>query len=363
MGVLVIYIHWKIDAESFHQFFYIEITETGIESYRSLLGDDALHMMEIEQTMLGGLGSVKVDISEREAVLLIQEYAALNRKYGEELPGGLDEYAFILNRKMDVSENEVHALFAKTCIRLENENQLINYFLMRYFSGDGAAVEYLSDGRIDREISVSKYQDTLCLNTIEVRKNLYDEVTYLCESLVESDTEHRLIISELALGGGFVTAFDIISSFSISPAETAMKLERPEFITVYDILADTDRVLDFLDDKYQNALKRDTDEGRLYLRFNENNDHLKQLVYRLNDDIKGMLYVTDEGQLILAAYSLTQIQRLERSAQTWPFAREIMIIAKYEFKEDVFYDFIKSDGGDFVRYVEEICEFGPEDED
>jgi hypothetical protein len=35
-------------------------------------------------------------------------------------------------------------------------------------------------------------------------------------------------------------------------------------------------------------------------------------------------------------------------------------IAKYEFKEDIFYDFVRADTGDFVHYVNDICDFDPE---
>jgi hypothetical protein len=89
---------------------------------------------------------------------------------------------------------------------------------------------------------------------------------------------------------------------------------------------------------------------------------LKKPVYRLNDDIKGMIYVTDEGQLILAAYSLSQIHRLERGIQSLPFGRKLLALAKYEFKEDMFYDFVSNGTGDFVSYVEEVCEFEPEED-
>jgi hypothetical protein len=88
---------------------------------------------------------------------------------------------------------------------------------------------------------------------------------------------------------------------------------------------------------------------------------MKRSVYRLNDDVKGMIYVTDDAQLILAAYSLPLIHRLERESQSWPFCRQLLPVAKYEFKEDIFYDFVRADIGDFIHYVNDICDFDPED--
>jgi hypothetical protein len=372
MGVLVVYIHWQIEPErrggdasgNFHQFFYIETSEIGIESYRGFVGDDAETMLEAEQAMLGGLGAQKVDISKREAFLLLQQYAALNEKYGEALPDGVEEYDFILSERIDASREEQIELLEKTCERLEDENQLINYFLMRYFAGDTEVVDLLTERPLAEELSPSDRAATMCLNRIEERADASGGISFICESLIETEAEHRILVSELTLANGLVRSLAIISEFPISNAETAMKLERPEFITVYETFTEPDDIRDFLDKRYPAALKRDTDAGKLYLNFNENNHHLKKTLYRLNDDVKGMLYITDEGQLILASYSLSRIHRLERDVRTFPFGRALLPIAKYEFREDAFYNFIRSESGDFVHFVEYLCDFDPSgDED
>ncbi|MDR0357813.1 MAG: hypothetical protein LBH63_05555 [Clostridiales Family XIII bacterium] len=371
MGVLVVYIRWRLDpdrrrnvaASGFHQFFYIETSEFGIESYRSIAGDDAATMLEAEQAMLGGLGAKKTDISKREAFLLIQQYAKLNEVYGEKLPDGIDEYDFILQEKIDATPEEEYALLRKTCEKLETTNQLINYFLMRLFAGDLPVAGLLSAPDLAAQLPREYFAATLCMNKIEKRTDEDGADSHICESLIETDEEHRIIVSELRLTGETVSAFDIISDFPISNVETAMKLERPEFITVYETPTDPEEIRDFLDKKYPAAMKRDADAGRLYLIFNENNHHLKEAVYRLNDDVKGMLCVTDEGQLILAAYSLPCIRKLERDARMLPFGDRLFPVAKYEFREDIFYDFIRSDSGDFVRFVDYLCDFDPERDD
>jgi hypothetical protein len=316
-------------------------------------------MLEVEQSMLGGLGAEKVDISKREAFLLIQQYAALNERYGEELPPGLEEYEFILDEQLGASPDEEFALLRKTCEELKDDNQLINYFLMRYFAGDGNIVEMLTSVALPAELSPERYAATLCRNRIEKQENEAGELSFICESLIETETEHRIIVSELKLADGKISSFGVISDFPISNAETAMKLERPEFITVYETFMDVDDLRDFLDKNYPASLKKDTDAGRLYLNFSENNRHLMEPIYRLNDDVKGMLYVTDEGQLILAAYSLPHIHKLEREALAFPFGGQLLSIAKYEFREDVFYDFVRGESGDFVHFVEYLCDFEP----
>jgi hypothetical protein len=233
---------------------------------------------------------------------------------------------------------------------------------MRYFAGDEGVLGLLTNIDLPANLSEEGYAAMLCLNQIERRESENEAVSFICESLIETETDHRIIVSELKLADGRVASFDIISDFPISNAETAMKLERPEFITVYETFMDADDIRDFLDKRYPAALKKDTDAGKLYLNFNETNHHLSEPLYRLNDDVKGMLYITDEDQLILAAYSLPQIHRLEREAQAFPFGRQLLPIAKYEFREDVFYDFVQGDSGNFVHFVEYLCDFDPKND-
>ncbi|MDR3072594.1 MAG: hypothetical protein LBU41_03790 [Clostridiales Family XIII bacterium] len=368
MGVLVLYLHWELesyystdgDDRSFHQFFYIETTEEGIESYRSFYGNDAAALLEIEQTLLGGLGADRIDITEREARLLLQEYVDYNKRFDTPLPEGFEECDFLLRDPIIANPQEKEDLFQKTCVPLDNNYQMIHYFLMRYFAGDADAVRILSTDAIADSLSSKDYNDTLCLNQIETRTDPNGQLVYLCESLIESDVMHRIVTSELHVKDKQVHEFHRLSMFRISPAETAMKLERPEFVTVYEIMNDAGPIKQFLDDKYVGALKRDTEIGRLYLNFNEHNNHLNGTLYRLNDDVKGMLYITDERQLVIATYSLAQIHRLEKELHAMPFSNELIPIAKYEFKEDVFYDFVKNETGDFILFVEYLCDFDPE---
>jgi hypothetical protein len=382
MGVFVVYIHWEQkaypgmsadaalaglpgpgDMIDLHQFFYIETTEVGVESYKSVWGEAAIKLMETEQSMIGGLGADKIDLSEREARLLIREYAKYNKRFGERMPDGEAEYSFILDEPMEgLDSAEWDALFARICISPDDDYELINYYLMRYYAADEDAARYLTVLRNSGGFPGKwRLPDTLCLNKTRAHRDDDGNLSYICESLIESGLDHRIIVSEIEVSDGLVASFRIINNFAISSAETAMKLERPEFITVYEIFTDPDKAMEHLDARYLAAMQRDTDAGRLYLRFNDNNDHMRRPVFRLNDDVKGMIYVTDDAQLVLAAYSLPLIHRLEREAQGWPFCRQLLPIAKYEFKEDIFYDFVRADTGDFIHYVNDICDFDPED--
>lgn len=64
MGVLSIYARWRLSGSSdteadLHQFFYIDCEEMGLETYKSIIGNDSNELSYIEQALMGGLGAKK----------------------------------------------------------------------------------------------------------------------------------------------------------------------------------------------------------------------------------------------------------------------------------------------------------------
>ena len=131
-----------------------------------------------------------------------------------------------------------------------------------------------------------------------------------------------------------------------------MLMNRSEFITVYEVLDYSEEFLDtfaafasvFTETAYEN--------GKLYIDFNETNAHVGKPVYMINNDIHAMYYLTDYGQIIIVGYSFEDVQdaefRMYLSLLSYPLA----VSTKYEFKEPVFYEFIKSDFTDFDSFIE-----------
>ena len=387
MGVLVIYIKWQLSglaamgkkSRTFHQFFYIETTEEGIESYRGIYGDDEEELRFAEQAMLGGLGAGRVMLSMNEAVFLVQRYAEMTRDFGKQLPDEKEEYGFVLRREVALGAEREEALFRKLCGEMSSVNQLINYFLMRYFSKDFFAARMLTASKkkgakaaehniVDGEQLSGVGLSTLCRNEIfpPEGEEQGEEGLYVCESVIEDDYGHRIVLSEVGVirkaGRLAVSSFEITSMFSISPAEAAMKLSRPEYVTVYEIAGSVDHLLFEMDDRYRKALQNLTEGGKLYIIFNDDNRHMGNNVYLLNDDVKEILYVTIEDQLIIGSYTLAGIKRLENRIMLSRIARQLIEVAKYEFKEPILYDYTMSYGGDFIRYVEEMMGFDDDDE-
>ena len=328
MGVIGLYIHWELSNKEFltdfHQFFYFDAEEYGFETYKSLLGDDSEELAVMEQALIGGLGGSKVNVSEREATFLVQKYVAMNESLSIPLPEIQNEYRFLLEQPVSLSEEENAALIEKLCTPILSDYQLINYFLMRAFGRDFEAASYLSADDIPLDEIPEKNGATLCKNSIE---EYYDEsgCSYLCESLIEFDGKYKVTLN--AGGSG-------------------------EFITVYEILTETEDFFRRFSHMSAGSLQTLHENGRLYLEFNKNNDHVNRKIFRLNEDIHGLYYATDYGQLIIAAYSLHDIHEIEKTLNKNEIGSCIIPTAKYEFKEPILYEFIQSDFDDFSDFLD-----------
>jgi hypothetical protein len=355
MGVVGLYIHWELSntefVSDFHQFFYFDAEEYGFETYKSLLGSDSEALSIMERALIGGLGGNKVNVNEREATWLVQKYVAMNEALSIPMPEGKSEYSFLLETPVVLTEQENEILIDKLCTPIVSEYQLINYFLMRVYGRDFEAAAYLATADLPLDILPEAEGATLCKNTIE---EFIDEngCSYLCESLIEFDGKYKLVVSEIHLADGRVSETKMRSSFLVTSAEAAMMLNHPEFITVYEILTEMDDFLKRFSGMSASSMQTVHENGRLYLEFNKNNDHVNRKVFRLNEDIHGLYFATDFGQLIIAAYSLPEIHEIERALSKSEVSTCIIPTAKYEFKEPILYEFIQSDFDDFTDFLD-----------
>ena len=224
---------------------------------------------------------------------------------------------------------------------------------MRCFGKDYEAAAFLTNVKFPLDIYADIPLATLCKNTIDY----FDDKkggSYLCESLIEHDSAYMLIISEVNVNNLKLKSFKNCSVMQISVAEAAMMLSRPEFVTVYEILNTAEEFDANLTELTAGTLLTVHENGRLFLSFNRNNDHVNSKVFRLNEDVSGIYYVSDFGQMIIAAYSIKGIHIMEKELRRSPLAQTLEPVSKYEFKEPVLYEFIQSEFEDFEEFLEFI---------
>ena len=214
MGVLAVYAHWSIgennDIRDLHQFFYIDCEESGFETYQSIEGNDREEIDMAEQTIVGGLGANKIEITERQLRAVLYRYSIFNEEKDLPLPEKLSEYSFILESKTVLDPLEDAALMNIICGSITSDYQVINYFMMRCIGQDEPGIRYLSDD-IALKNPYSGYNcATFCKNVIDKDGQYGDgSSSYMCESLIEENGEYETVISRISIKNLKVTAYTL----------------------------------------------------------------------------------------------------------------------------------------------------------
>lgn len=382
MGVVGMSITWNLPENdiytNFHQFFYFDAEETGFDTYKSVLGcgdeKEAEDVKEAELSMIGGLGGQKVSVTEDEARYLLQKYVQFNYGTNQSLPSGYHEYEFLLTPAVNFSEDELRELMRKQCVKIENEYQTINYFLMRCYGKDFEAAKYLTKGYVRTNLFPEHKAGTLLKNTIEEAPdalsgsnssyystgdgnfNTFQTFkSYMCESLVEYDGKYFLFVTQVSLDKFKVVKYEKHSTFRVSHQEAMMMITRGEFVTVVDIVEDGPLFTKDTTEFTSRAMVQDYESGRLYMVYHPHNDHVKNQVYRLNDDVLGVYFVVDDSQIVLSSFELSGIRALEQDLASSPMSKFVEVVSKYQFQESIIFDFINSCYDDFEDFVAVIA--------
>jgi len=178
----------------------------------------------------------------------------------------------------------------------------------------------------------------------------------MCRSLIEYDSKYFLIVTQVTLDKLKVVKYERISSFQITATEASMMTSKPEFITLFDFMGEGKEFENDATKLTAKAMVTDHDSSRILMIFHPHNNHVGKREYRLSDDVIGLYYILDDGQIILSANDRPSIELLEQDLLTSRYGSLVVPIAKYQFKEPVLYDFISSGFDDFEEFVEMISE-------
>ena len=358
MGVLGMHLHWQFtgsdEPEDLHQFWYFDIEEIGLDSLSVYSGNDPQSVEIALKTSFGGLGADMVGISEREARYLAHYFIDTTKTKGEDLPPAIFDMDYITSLMPDLSASETEALFRKLCVDIRTDYGVVNYYLMRCFGKDpeGAAMLVSPDAPKENFSEIApRLHSTFLKNDIQLFSGEDGEDLYLCESLIENDEGHSLVFSELRVKDGFVFSARRNSAMHISDREASMKLSRPEYVTVFDILA----VQEQFDPNFAAYTLGSTissyESGEMYMEFKRSNDHVETSRFNLNDDVQTIYFITDCNQLLVTAYSLDAIMIAEARLRNSGLWRELLPVAKFHFTDALLYDYAVSGEPDFMEYL------------
>lgn len=369
MGVLAVYAHWHLHATEeqaaensavwgdLHQFFYIDCEETGLETYYEVRTSDSEEVEDMEQTLIGGLGASRLDLGEEELRRLLCHYKAFNEARGLPLPPEASRFRFLFTPNMTPGPGQITELMKKLCPPIVSDEQLINYFLMRCFGRDHEGASWLAQSGVDVTLYDRYIRASFCRNIIDLKTTGEDGTSvYLCDSLVEEDGHYDQIISRVETKDRRITGLEHCSTRRISDGEAALMLKKSEYITVYDILLSEEELEDNLGEfsiGFHTTMSH-CENGRLFMAFRPNNAHVDSREFLLSNDVRGIYFLSDCGQLILAAYRLEDIRFLERQVYRSVLAPYLLATARLEFREPVLYEFMHSDIDTFESYLEMI---------
>jgi hypothetical protein len=365
MGVVGVFAHWKVTyyrapekEEDFSQFFYFETEEYGFEEYASVCGDDKETVKKIESNLFGGLGGKKIPIGESELLWLLKTFVDFNLSKNQPLPDKREEYMYLISNPVEFSAKERASIMNKICTPIVNNYQAIHYFLMRLAGKDFSAAAHLIKGNILLNQMETVPISTMVMNTIDI-DTAGEECTYMAETLLDCTEDYLLVVSQLTVDKEHrIIDYHALSSMRISPQEASMKLRKSEYVTNYAYDGGVELFESSCPDLVERAVASEQEAGSLYLRFCPNNDHVKKRVFRLNDDVEGIYFVS-RGQIIAAAYTLTSIMQLEHELKSSRIAGRLFPTAKYEFKEPLIYEYISSGIEDFNEFVDLIRQDTP----
>ncbi len=370
MGVVGITVHWKLIDNSvnteFWQCFYLDAEEFGFDSYECVVGPDDEETesmaLSLSDRLMGGLGGTPVEISEREARSLVQDYVYMNVKKEIGIPDEA-EIDFIMKPEITLSIKERKDLMEKQCEEITGDYQLVNYFIMRCVGQDFEAARYLAAGHMNFTALSGYMPSTLLRNSVELtgsdfnagkKDNFRTAWTYRCQSLIEDRGSYFVMTSRVTVEDLKVIDFKVVDRERITPREADMMTRRDEYIVLNEMDSDpedfTKRSCSFTVRSQETAY----DNGRLFVIFNADNSHVANKIYKLHDDVFGSVFVNDLGQLIVSSFSRENADAIEKTILTEMGDDQVFMAARYSFDMPVLYEYVKSGFEDFEDFVDAI---------
>ncbi|MDO5441937.1 MAG: hypothetical protein Q4F55_05235 [Bacillota bacterium] len=360
----------------FHLFFYFDYEELGLETLRTLHSSDDKEIERGVRECFAGLGAQLVTIDEAEGYYYAKWMVDETKRKKQPLPSNIKEIQFILNQvcsaaihegeanspaTFEFTEKQLEMLNVKLCVLIKSDYGIVNYYLMRLFGKDNEGARLLVDRAADEskfDVIAPETHCTFLKNSISISESIGEHKIYRCESLVEVEAiaKHHYIVSEIEVYKRKVVGAKKISETEISLYEATLLLTREEYVSVYE-LDDDASWGDFSKSFADFSLGMTHTEhagGRMFMDFMPNNNHAENKVFKLNDDIRALFYITGQGQLVVSAYTLNGIIQAEARLMLSDLGGMISATNHYQFPASIIYDFAESGFTDFNQYLREL---------
>lgn len=347
MGSLGLTIKYKQDDNSIYQYFLLDGEGLGIADYVSLINPTSKEACNEEERLMGGLGESRILVKEEIALFLINHFGNKNLSYDKELPGNVEEYINIItNYKSDLTLDEVYPIISK---KINDEVEFINYMTMRFIARDRESLKYFSGSEEISSNHITKINGALLKNKVIKRS----EEVYISEALYEDEDGYytcKIAFNICKENDNFkIKSLLITDKEPMYDFEVFDEISKSEFIDVYKLKNKDEFLYKFYDDN-PFMLRSEMEEGVFFTRFNFNNDHVKQNVYVINNDIKSIYYQLGD-ELFVGTYSEKDRKYINKLLIT-KYRDYLDVYESYFFEENVLYDFVESGSNDFKDFLE-----------
>ncbi len=353
MGVVGLHMRYMSYGELIDLFFYLDYEEFGIDDF-SMYGDSGNTFVELEKSnKFGALGGKWIELTEREAAHLVTERASFNKALHMILPVDGFWLSKLAASCTFFSANEENALMSKICVPIDGAYMLINYYIMRCAGNDMEAARYLSADKDDAPNMLFNAPGTLYSCNITEKDGFFR-----CETVTGLNESFFKIILNVTISDMKVTSCHEVTRLKISPWESYLALKRSEYIIVSKFrgdIAKLDQVISSLSKAMTSNLY---DTGTLFMFYKEDNSHVGNREYRLDEDTIGQIFLSESGEVIFASRDMYGTSALEATLglalnDEASHMEELMSI---RFDSPVLGTYIESgytSFDDFIKYLQE----------
>lgn len=367
MGVVGLHIERENQDGPFHQLFYLDFEEYGIDDYRSfqLSASSPYTLQDVKREMadlFGGLGGSWVKVNEKESMFLIKEAYKLNDEEDDYITEDFDDYLPVLETPIYITPEEERIIWSKICVTTQGDYEVINYFIMRHTAMDEAGEKYLTRPERPFNLFTMTEPGTLYRNEInptDKGNNIHPSTNeYISTSLISDDKGFRLLMSEVSTKSSKVATFDIKQDMRISPWEASLIMARTEYVSVFKshkkdlclVMSSAAKSI------FPGADLNAHPGGNLLMIYKDDNSHVNQKIYRLDEDTRAAIYICYNDELIIAGSNLRDLYSFER-VMTDIASRcgsSLKEVGRYAFPETTLGHYVNNEYGTFSSFLDYI---------
>ena len=347
MGSMGLLINWEKDKESMYQYFLLDSEGLGLDDYVSLKNPTKDEAYREEERLMGGLGSDRIRISEEEALFLVNYYANKNEYYEKPLPGNTEEYIDIIKNyepKITIEE-----MYPKICKKVTEDIEFINYMTMRFIAWDRESLKYFSGSEEISNMHITNINGTLLKNQVTKKGN----GKYISEAIYEDNDGYY--VSKIAFniskdGDTFkINSMLATDKESIYDFEVFDEIAKEELVSIYEL----NKAEEFIEKFYIDnpfLSRSNMEDGTFFTRFNFNNNHVKNEIYVINNDMRAIYYQVGD-KFFVGTYSDNDRKYINKILQC-NYKEYIKLEEELYFEEHVLYDFVESGSDDFEDFLD-----------